>query len=196
MGFLLFIVLLLLILSLILSVIKTGRFKRTAIAIRVMSIAAGIGFFAYWFVDKSIDKYLKDSMAFQIINELPQPLDFYVVTVEKKDDQKVYTTKHIGKIRTDHYRLDYLRMANSNEYWLAGYLGKNLSYFAPKYVPNKNIDQIVNIDNYKIENEELAEVAKTYIEEYKGQDLRTSIRITLSLLLLFLNIGLFIKIKD
>ena len=196
MGFLLFIVLLLLILSLLLSVIKTGRFKRTAIAVRAMSIAAGIGFFSYWFVDKSIDKYLKDSMAFQIINELPQPLDFYVVTVEKKDGQKTYSTKHIGKIRTDHYRLDYLRMANSNEYWLAGYLGKNLSYFSPKYVPNKNIDQIVNINNYKIEDEPLAEIAKSYIEEYKSQDLRTAIRVTLGLLLLFLNIGLFIKIKE
>ena len=196
MGYLLFILLNLLIISLILSVVKSGKWKRITVAIRMGTIAYGIGFFAYWFAQKSMDKFMKDAMAVQIINELPQALDFYIIAVERGTEDNIYKTRHIGKVRMDHYRLDYLKMSKSNEYWIVGYIGKNVSYFTRQFVPNKNIDQIITINNYTIEDESVLEIAKGYIETYKQSDVRYSVWISLALLLLFINIGLFVKIPE
>ena len=196
MGYLLFILLNLLIISLLLSVIKNGKWKRFAVAFRTSTIVFGIGFFTYWFAQKSMDKFMKDAMAVQIINELPQPLDFYIITVERRAEEKIYKTRHIGKVRMDHYRLDYLKMSKSNEFWLVGYIGKNVSYFTRQFVPNKNIDQIITINNYTIEDESILDIAKEYIDVYKQSDVRYSVWISMALLLLFINIGLFVKIPE
>jgi len=193
-GFLLFILFILLILSLLLVLVKGGRYKKASVFFRILSIVLGISIFTYWFVEKSIDKFLRNSVTLQLINELPQPLDFYVVKVEKKEGENLYVTDHLGIIRTDHYRLDYLKMSRSEEYWIAGYLGKNLAYFSDQYLINKNFDQVISVKGYTIADENLAEIAKKHVEEYKDQDLGFAIWMTLCMLLIVLNIGAFIKL--
>ncbi len=58
-----------------------------------------------------------------------------------------------------------------------------------------NIDQVISINNYTIEDDSLAEIAKEYIESYKAENMNNAFWVTMGLLLLFLNIGTFIKIK-
>jgi hypothetical protein len=52
-------------------------------------------------------------------------------------------------------------MDKSDEYWVVGYLGKkNLVYFSQNSVPNKNIDQIIEVQNYIIQSSKLSDLAK------------------------------------
>lgn len=183
-------------LSLLLIFFRNDKRTKWAIYFRILSISLCLAVFTYWFIKKSLDKYMPNSTAIQLINELPQALDFYVIIPEKKQDKSYkYITEHLGNIRTDHYRLDYLHLENSNEYWIIGYLGKNVSYFTQHYVPNKNIDQTISVKNYILEDETLIEKAKNNIESYKKIYMNMAFWITMSLLLCVLNIGTFIKIK-
>ncbi|MEN2435157.1 hypothetical protein AAH994_07075 [Weeksellaceae bacterium A-14] len=193
MIFLLFILFILLSLSLLLIIARKGKFRKLAFAFRMGSVILGIALFTYWFVEKSIDQYLKNSIALQLINELPQPIDFYIIKLEKRSEDTRMLTEHLGKIRTDHFRLEYLKMAYSDEYWVAGYIGKNMVYFSDHYVPNKNMDQIVNVNNYVDMNENLSEKAKILVDEYKNQNKGIAVWITMDLLLIFLNIGMLIR---
>ena len=191
----LYILIVILSFSLFLNLIRSGILKKCATVFRIFSIALGVSLFTYWFIEKSIDRLLQNSLSLQIINELPQPLDFYIITPDKKEGDSLYTTEHFGNIRTDHYRLDNLMMKNSSEYWIVGYIGKNIAYFSKQSVPNINIDQVISINNYTIEDDSLAETAKEYIESYKAENMNNAFWVTMGLLLLFLNIGTFIKIK-
>lgn len=196
MGNILIILFLMLSVSLLLTFVHSKKRVRWAVSFRIFSITACLVFFIYLFVKKSLDKFLPNATAIQVINELPQALDFYVIIPETKADKSVrYITEHLGNIRTDHYRLDYLHLSQSNEYWIMGYLGKNVSYFTQHFVPNKNIDQIISINNYLIEDEELVEKAKKNIDSYKELYINLAFWITICLLLCVLNIGTFIKIK-
>ena len=195
MGFVLFLLLIMLSVSLVLSSVKKGRFAFAAKIFRIVSIVLGISIFTYWFIVRSIDKYLPNSVSLQVTNELPQALDFYIIRVDKKDGKKARVTSHLGNIRPDHFRLDYLIMKNSEEYWLAGYLGKNLVYFSKHFVPNKNIDQTVAVKNYTIENEDSASHAKVEVEKLTFSNMRMAVWATFNLLLIFLNLGLFIRLK-
>ncbi len=184
-------------LSLFLSVVTEGRFAVWAKAFRIVLVSLSVLFFSYLFIKKSLDDFRKDSLAVQIINKLPFPLDFYMVKINSgAQQQDRYETRHVGKIRTQHYRIDYLQMADSDEYWVAGYLGnKNLVYFSQHSVPNKNEDQIIEIRNYIIQSSKLAERAKLQIDALKLENIKTAIWITLDLLLLFLNLALLLRRK-
>lgn len=197
MGSLLIIICLSLGVSLLLTLFRDEKIAKWAVSFRILSISVCLAVFVYWFVKKSLDKFMPNATAIQLINELPQALDFYVIIPEKQEDKSVkYITEHLGNIRTDHYRLDYLNLEKANEYWVIGYLGKNVSYFTQHFVPNKNIDQTVNIKNYILEDENLIESAKKNIQDYQSRYMRVAFWITMCLLLCFLNIGTFIKIKS
>lgn len=183
-------------LSLVLTLVQKGKYARWAVFFRIFSIVVGFSIFTYLFIIKSIDKYFQDATAIQVINELPQALDFYVIIPEKSAEKTKYSIEHLGIIRADHYRLNYLRLDNAHQYWIIGYLGKNVSYFTQHFVPNKNIDQVISINNYKIEDEELLENAKNNIENYKKIYMDMAFWITMNLLFLVLNLGTFIKIKS
>ena len=87
-------------------------------------------------------------------------------------------------------------MENSDEYWIAGYLGKkNMVYFSQHAVPNKNMDQIIDVKNYINQSMKLSESAGKTIEKYRKSDMQTSVWVTLSLLLIFLNAALLINRK-
>lgn len=191
MGYLLFIILITLIISLFLSKVKSGWAKIFRAVILVFSISL----FTYWFIKKSSIGIIQNAVALQVINKLPQPLDFYVVNVEsgKNDALEVM---HLGKIRPEYYRVEYLKMKNSNEYWIIGYLGKkNAVYFSQHSVPNKNIDQMIEVQNYINQSVKLSGVAKKEIEVYNQENTTLGVLITLNLLLLFLNLSLFLRKK-
>lgn len=198
MGFILFILFLVLVCSLILTLIKKGRFAGYAKIFRIITVILGIGIFAYWFTESSVSRYLKDSLSAQIINKLPQPIDFYIIRIDTiKDQPAKYAIKHLGKIRPEYFRIEYMKMQNSGEFWLTGYLGKgDPVYFSQHSVPNKNIDQIIEVKNYIIQSEKLADTAKSLIEAETQKEINLGIRMTLNLLLLFLNIVLLLRKGD
>lgn len=192
MGFILFILFIFLSISLILTWYKEGRMGLWSKIFRTLVCVAAVAFFSYWFFEKSVVRFRENAISAQIINKLPQTLDFYIILVERKPE-KNYKTTHIGSIRNDHYRLEYLKMKNSEEFWVAGYLGKNMVYFSQNMVPNTNIDPIVEANNYIIQSAKLAETAKVYVQEEHVQSVSLSIWASLDLLLLFLNTILLLR---
>ncbi|SMP31978.1 hypothetical protein [Chryseobacterium profundimaris] len=182
-----------LVISLFLTKIR-GRGAKWAKLFRIVTVVFSISIFTYWFIKESSVGIVEDSVALQIINKLPQPLDFYVVTLNDSELGKVIDTRHIGNIRPEYYRIEYLKMDKSDEYWVAGYLGKkNLVYFSQHSVPNKNIDQIIEIRNYINQSVKLSELAKKQVDEFNHENIKVGIWITLDFLLLFLNLILLIK---
>jgi len=195
--FIIFIIFLTLIFSLFLSKVKKGRGAEWARIFRVLSAVFSISFFTYWFIEKSAIGIVKDSLALQVINKLPQTLDFYVINTNEAEKNKSPEVKHIGRIRPEYYRVEYLEMDQSDEYWIAGYLGKkNLVYFSQHSVPNKNIDQIIEIQNYINQSVKLSEGAEKQVEAYNYENVKFGIWVTLDLLLLFLNLALLIRRKN
>ena len=190
-----FIVFLLLCLAILLSAVKRRKYSVKARLVRVGIVLVASAFFAYWFVQESYDKLIPNSMAVQIINKLPQPVDFYAIKVDStKVDSEKFDLRHAGKIRSEHYRVEYLQMENSDEYWLAGYIGKkNLVYFSQHSVPNKNMDQIIEINNYINQSLKLSQKAMRLVDAKRVNEMSTSVWVILSLLLLFLNTALLFK---
>lgn len=194
--FIIFFIFLALILSLFLSKVKKGRGAEWAKLFRILSVVFSISIFTYWFIKKSAIGIVKDSLALQVINKLPQTLDFYVINKNETEKNTIPEVKHIGKIRPEYYRIEYLKMDKSDEYWIAGYLGKkNLVYFSQHSVPNKNIDQIIEIQNYINQSVRLSESAKKQVEAYNYENIKLGIWVTLDFLLLFLNLVLLIRKK-
>lgn len=182
------------VLSLILYKVKSGRAAKWAKLFRILTVVFSISIFTYWFIKKSAVAFVDNSVGLQVVNKLPQTLDFYLIIVEKADNNVVLNPKHIGKIRPEYYRIEYLKMDKSDEYWVAGYLGKkNLVYFSQHSVPNKNIDQIVEAQNYINQSVKLSEAAKKQVDAYNYENTKVGIWITLDFLLLFLNLVLLLK---
>lgn len=197
MGFILSLIFVILVLSLFLSKIKKGRAGELARLFRVLSLVFAISLFTYWFIKKSTIRIVDHSVSLQLINKLPQPLDFYLIKVNKSETAEALETSHVGKIRPEYYRVEYLNMKNSDEYWIAGYLGKkNLVYFSQHAVPNKNMDQIIEVQNYINQSEKLSAIAKKEIEEDNYKNMFSGIWVTLNLLLIFLNLVLILRKKS
>lgn len=183
-----------LVISLLLSKIKRGKGAEWAKLFRIVTIVFSICIFTYLFIKKSAVGIVEDSVALQVINKLPQSLDFYVLTLNDTEASKVIDTKHIGKVRPEYYRIEYLKMDKSDEYWIAGYLGKkNLVYFSQHSLPNKNIDQIIEVRNYINQSVKLSDLAKKQVEAYNYENIKVGIWVTLDFLLLFLNLILLVK---
>ncbi|WP_267401760.1 MULTISPECIES: hypothetical protein [unclassified Chryseobacterium] len=196
MTFIIFIIFWASVLSLILSKVKSGNAAKWAKLFRVLTLVFAISVFTYWFIKKSAVGIVKNSVALQVVNKLPQPLDFYVINQSDVDNNGILDTKHIGKIRPEYYRIEYLKMDKSDEYWIVGYLGKkNLVYFSQHSVPNKNIDQIIEVQNYINQSMRLSDKAKKQIEAYNYENIKEGIWVSLDFLLLFLNLVLLIRTK-
>lgn len=194
MFYLFLLLFLLLCFGLAVSVFKTGKLKNWAKIYRIVTVTFAVSIFAYYFITRSLTPFHKNSVTIQLINTLPLPLDFYLVKINSDSAATKYETRHVGNIRSDFYRIDYLDMKNSDEFWIAGFMGrKNLVYFSQHALPNKNEDQIIEIRNYINQSVKLSEISKTLIAELKLENMKTAIWITLDLLLLFLNITLIFK---
>lgn len=193
MFYLFFLLAILLSISLFATVFKNGSFHLWAKFFRIAVVSISVMIFVYYFVTKSLTKYEENSLTVQVINKLPFPLDFYLIK-SSTDDSNYYETRHLGNIRSSHYRIDYLDMKNSDQFWIAAYMGrKNLVYFSQHSVPNKNEDQIIEVQNYINQSVKLSEISQKLIADLKFESMKTAIWITLDLLLLFLNIVLLLK---
>ncbi|WP_082505004.1 hypothetical protein [Chryseobacterium sp. Leaf405] len=196
MMFIVYIIFVALLISLFLFKVKAKKGREWAKIFPVVTVVFAISIFTYWFIKKSLVSIVEDSVALQIINKLPQPLDFYVINLNDPEADKILETQHIGKIRPEYFRIQYLKMDKSDEYWIAGYLGKkNLVYFSQHSLPNKNIDQMIEVKNYINQSVKLSDIAKKQIDEYNYQNTKNAIWITLDFLLLFLNLVLLIRKK-
>jgi energy-coupling factor transporter transmembrane protein EcfT len=196
MEFIIFVIFLSLILALFFVKLRKEKLIQLAKLFRIASVIFSISIFTYWFIKKSVVGIVEDSVALQVINKLPQPLDFYVVILNDSEAGKIIETKHIGNIRPEYYRIEYLKMDKSDEYWIVGYLGKkNLVYFSQHALPNKNIDQIIEIQNYINQSVKLSDLAKKQVEAYNYENIKVGIWITLDFLLLFLNLVLLVRKK-
>lgn len=196
MGFIISIIFFTQIISLFLSKVNSGRFAKWSKIFRVFTLVCSISLFTYWFVKKSSIGIVSNSVSLQVINKLPQPLDFYVINVNNLDKSGTFETRHIGNIRPEYYRTEYLKLTKSDQYWIVGYLGKkNMVYFSQHAVPNKNMDQIVEAQNYIIQSEKLSEQAKKHVETYNFENMQMGIWVTLCFLLMFLNISLLVRKK-
>jgi len=163
---------------------------------RIFTLVFSISIFTYWFIKKSAIGVVNNSVALQIINKLPQTLDFYVINQNDSEKGGILEAKHIGKIRPEYYRIEHLKMDKSDEYWVIGYLGKkNLVYFSQHSVPNKNIDQIIEVQNYINQSLKLSDEAKQQIDAYNHENIKLGIWISLDFLLLFLNLILLLRKK-
>ncbi|UZT99727.1 hypothetical protein ODZ84_09220 [Chryseobacterium fluminis] len=194
MVFIIFIIFWASFISLFLSKVKKGKTAEWARLFRIATLVFSISIFTYWFIKKSAVGIVKDSVSLQVINKLPQALDFYVINLKDKDKNGIPDTKHIGKIRPEYYRIEYLKMDTSDEYWIVGYLGKkNLVYFSQHSVPNKNIDQVIEIQNYINQSLKLSEKAKKEVENYNYENIKLGIWVTLDFLLVFINLVLLLR---
>jgi predicted membrane protein len=165
MFYLFFLLFVLLLAGLFFSVFKTGKLKTWAKIYRILIVTFATTLFTYYFVTKSLTPFLKNSLTVQLINTLPLPLDFYIIKVhnEKSADSK-YETRHVGTIRSNFYRIDYLDMKKSDQFWIVGFMGKkNMVYFSQHALPNKNEDQIIEIHNYINQSAKLSEISKTLV---------------------------------
>lgn len=195
MGFIISIIFVLLFLSLFLYKVKSGEFAKWANIFRIFTLVFAVSFFSYWFIKKSSIGFVPNSMPLQLINKLPQALDFYVINTHNRGDGG-FETQHLGIIRPEYYRIEHLKMDASDEYWIAGYLGKkNLVYFSQHSVPNKNIDQMVEVQNYIVQSEKLSDRAKKQVETYNAENLDFGIWVILCLILTFLNLMLLLRRK-
>ena len=194
MTLIIFIIFLASVLSLVLFKVTSGSMAKWAKLFRIVTLVFSISVFTYWFIKKSAVAFVDNSVGLQVVNKLPQTLDFYLINVNKTDKNTTLEPKHIGKIRPEYYRIEYLKMDKSDEYWIAGYLGKkNLVYFSQHSVPNKNIDQIVEVQNYINQSMKLSETAKKQVDAYNYENTKLGIWITLDFLLLFLNLVLLLR---
>ena len=82
MFYLFFLLAVLLAFGLFLSVIKTGSFRFWAKAFRIVVVGITVVVFTYYFIQKSVNHFLQDSLTVQVVNKLPFPLDFYIIKIK------------------------------------------------------------------------------------------------------------------
>ncbi|KFC19907.1 hypothetical protein [Chryseobacterium sp. FH1] len=184
-----FLFFLLLIFALFLSAIRGEKWNFWNKVSRSIITISAATYFTFWFVEKSVSQFLENSLAIQVINYLPQPIDFYVIRIQDRvpENQK-FSSKHVGQVRPEHFRIEYLNMQKSNEFWVVGYIGKgNLVYFSQVAVPNINEDKIIEVRNYINHSQKLSAIASQKVEDLKYENIKLSIWVTLDLLLIFLN---------
>lgn len=184
-----FLFFILLVFSIFLSAVRGEKWNFWNKVLRTIITISATAYFTFWFVEKSVSQFLENSLAIQVINYLPQPVDFYIIRIQDQvpENQK-FSSKHVGQIRPEYFRIEYLNMQKSDEFWVVGYIGKgNLVYFSQVAVPNKNEDKIIEVRNYINHSLKLSAIATEKVEELKYENIKLSIWVTLDLLLIFLN---------
>ena len=189
-----FLILIFLIIALFLSGIRSEKWNLWSKVARIIITISAAAYFTFWFVEKSVSQFLENSLAVQVINYLPQPIDFYIIRVQDDNGVQSYSSKHLGQIRPEYFRIEYLNMQKSDEFWVVGYIGKEkMVYFSQIAVPNKNEDKIVEVRNYINHSLKLSAIAADNVSKLKYDNIKLSIWVTLDLLLIFLNAVLLLR---
>lgn len=188
-------ILVFLIIALFLSSARGEKWNLWNKVVRTIITISAAAYFTFWFVERSVSQFLENSLAVQVINYLPQPVDFYIIRIQDQvPEYQKFSSKHVGQIRPEYFRIEYLNMQKSNEFWVVGYIGKgNLVYFSQVAVPNKNEDKIIEVRNYINHSLKLSAIATEKVEELKYENIKLSIWVTLDLLLIFLNAVLLFR---
>ena len=181
-------ILIFLIIALFLSGFRSEKWNLWNKLARTIITISATAYFTFWFVERSLSQFLENSLAVQVINYLPQPVDFYIIRIQDENDVRKFSSKHVGQIRTEHFRIEYINMQKSNEFWVVGFIGKgNLVYFSQVAVPNINEDKIIEVKNYINHSQKLSAIASEKVEDLKYENIKLSIWVTLDMLLIFLN---------
>lgn len=189
-----FLILIFLIIALFLSGIRSEKWNLWSKVARILITISAAAYFTFWFVEKSVSQFLENSLAVQVINYLPQPIDFYIIRVQDDNGVQSYSSIHLGQIRPEYFRIEYLNMQKSDEFWVVGYIGKEkMVYFSQIAVPNKNEDKIVEVRNYINHSLKLSAIAADNVSKLKYDNIKLSIWVTLDLLLIFLNAVLLLR---
>lgn len=152
----------------------------------------GILFFGYWFGKDYVAEKLGGVSRVTIINKLPQPLDFYVLTVQNKG--KNLKTLHSGTIRPEHFREENLSLRKADFIALAGYQGEdNLVYY--EEFPSKKGENpmVLTAESYRISNNAAADRASRQLAGQLSHLNKDAVYIALCLLLIFMNIVLLLR---
>lgn len=179
----------LLALALVASLFRTESARQWLAWFRSAVIISCLSFFSWQFLRSSVDRNPAEALAVQLINKLPQTLDFYLILQHGKTEM----LEHPGKIRPEHFRLEKLDAAMVKNFSIAATLGQNLVYYSHHPIANKNMDVMLEIDNYTIENQKAADVALEGIKKFQEEQIRHGIWASLDFLLLFLNIVLLVR---
>ena len=192
---LIILILIFLIIALFLSAVRGEKWNFWNKVVRTIITISAAAYFTFWFVERSVSQFLENSLAVQVINYLPQPIDFYIIRIQDQvPEYQKFSSKHVGQIRPEYFRIEYLNMQKSNEFWVVGYIGKgNLVYFSQVAVPNKNEDKIIEVRNYINHSLKLSTIATEKVAELKYENIKLSIWVTLDLLLIFLNAVLLFR---
>ncbi|MDW8549187.1 hypothetical protein NG800_009715 [Epilithonimonas ginsengisoli] len=192
---LIILILIFLIIALFLSAVRGGKWSFWNKVVRTIITISAATYFTFWFVERSVSQFLENSLAVQVINYLPQPIDFYIIRIQDQvPEYQKFSSKHVGQVRPEYFRIEYLNMQKSNEFWVVGYIGKgNLVYFSQVAVPNKNEDKIIEVRNYINHSLKLSTIATEKVAELKYENIKLSIWVTLDLLLIFLNAVLLFR---
>ena len=181
-------ILIFLIIALFLSGFRSEKWNLWNKLARTIITISATAYFTFWFVERSLSQFLENSLAVQVVNYLPQPVDFYIIRIQDENDVRKFSSKHVGQIRTEHFRIEYINMQKSNEFWVVGFIGKgNLVYFSQVAVPNINEDKIIEVKNYINHSQKLSAIASEKVEDLKYENIKLSIWVTLDMLLIFLN---------
>ncbi|MBP6576082.1 MAG: hypothetical protein KA232_02580 [Chryseobacterium sp.] len=181
-------ILIFLIIALFLSGFRSEKWNLWNKLARTIITISATAYFTFWFVERSLSQFLENSLAVQVVNYLPQPVDFYIIRIQDENDVRKFSSKHVGQIRTEHFRIEYINMQKSNEFWVVGFIGKgNLVYFSQVAVPNTNEDKIIEVKNYINHSQKLSAIASEKVEDLKYENIKLSIWVTLDMLLIFLN---------
>lgn len=181
-------ILIFLIIALFLSGFRSEKWNLWNKLARTIITISAAAYFTFWFVERSLSQFLENSLAVKVINYLPQPVDFYIIRIQDENDVRKFSSKHVGQIRTEHFRIEYINMQKSNEFWVVGFIGKgNLVYFSQVAVPNINEDKIIEVKNYINHSQKLSAIASEKVEDLKYENIKLSIWVTLDMLLIFLN---------
>ncbi|WKS95826.1 hypothetical protein [Riemerella columbina] len=191
-----FIILILLLLGLPASILGRTYFKGRLLIYRNLVTIVALAFYGYWLVKQSLLQPTGEGLAIQIVNKHPQTLDFYSIEVgEDERQQAVYHVEHWGNIRPEHYRVAYLPMKQSDEFWLVGFSGKTLAYYTQHMVLNKNEDRYIEANHYLNQSTKLSTIAKRQIDLHKQENNRHAVVVIFSFLIILINMILFFRHK-
>ena len=169
-------ILIFLIIALFLSGFRSEKWNLWNKLARTIITISATAYFTFWFVERSLSQFLENSLAVQVVNYLPQPVDFYIIRIQDENDVRKFSSKHVGQIRTEHFRIEYINMQKSNEFWVVGFIGKgNLVYFSQVAVPNTNEDKIIEVKNYINHSQKLSAIASEKVEDLKYENIKLSI---------------------
>lgn len=161
---------------------------------RIFTAGAIIFYYIYAAFIGNIGYFKKDYFAVQIINRIPENLDFYVVEVDRNKDKISYEIFHSGVIRSKYFRVEFLDLSKGRELWFTAFnQKKELVYFTQRIIVNENLDQKIEVSRYFNQSKKLSAIATIKVKQYQMLNIKNSIWISLAVLLLFLNLILIFR---